>query len=119
MNISFRTPSKKELQMINQYKTGLYEEGSNYLAAYIEDTLAGIVGWNVRSGQIYCCHAYVKAEFRKTGIYGMLVARRDAILTEKYRNYIAIAHCNESSLNTMLANGYQIENILTRVKKVL
>ncbi len=119
MNITFKTPTTTELQTINQFKNGLFEAHSEYLAAYVDDVLAGIVGWNVRDTQIYCCHAFVKKEFRNMGIYGMLVARRDAILAENFKGYEVVAHCNESSLGTMLANGYQIEKMLTRVKKTL
>lgn len=119
MNITFKAPTAKELKTINLLKRGLYEMHSTYIAAYVNDELAGIVGWNERDNQIYCCHAFVKKQFRNMGIYGMLVARRDAILAEQFKGYEVVAHCNESSLGTMLANGYQIEKMLTRVKKTL
>jgi hypothetical protein len=96
-------------------KPDIIDEYATYYGAIIKDELVGVVSYVEHETSIYLCHAFVKEEFRSSGIYKLLWNYRESKIygTEK----IVYAHCNVDSLKYFINNGYNIEKALFKVVK--
>ena len=96
-------------------KPDIIDEYATYYGAIIKDELVGVVSYVEHETSIYLCHAFVKEEFRSSGIYKLLWNYRESKIygTEK----IDYAHCNVDSLKYFINNGYNIEKALFKVVK--
>lgn len=96
-------------------KPDLLDKYATYYGAYINEELIGIVSYVEHESVIYLCHAYVKEEYRKGGVYKLLWTYRDLKIKESDK--VVYAHCNVDSLKHFINNGYLIEKALFKVVK--
>lgn len=99
----------------SKLKPDLLDEYATYYGCFIKEELVGIVSYLEHPAVIYLCHAYVKEEHRKKGIYKLLWNYRDAKIKEFDKPIYA--HCNVDSLKNFINNGYSIEKALFKVVK--
>jgi hypothetical protein len=97
----------------SQIKPDLLDEWATYFGAFVDDTLVGIVSYVEHQSVIYLCHAFVKEEYRQSGIYKLLWSYRDSIIKDSEK--VVYAHCNVDSLKHFINNGYHIEKALFKV----
>lgn len=97
-------------------KPDLLDENAIYYGTYIKDELIGIVSYVENPTTIYLCHAFVKEEYRNSGIYKLLWEYRNSKIKES--NKQIYAHCNVDSLKHFINNGYKIEKALFKVTKI-
>jgi len=100
----------------SQLKPDLLDRYATYFGAFVDENLVGIVSYVEHESVIYLCHAFVKDEYRKSGIYKLLWAYRDSKIKESGK--VVYAHCNVDSLKHFINNGYTIEKALFKVIRV-
>jgi predicted GNAT family acetyltransferase len=96
-------------------KSDLLDENATYYGAFIKEELIGIVSYVENPTTIYLCHAFVKEEYRNSGIYKLLWEYRNSKIKDSSKQIYA--HCNVDSLKHFINNGYRIDKALFKVIK--
>jgi hypothetical protein len=96
-------------------KPDLLDKYATYFGAYINNELVGIVSYLENPNTIYLCHAFVKEEYRNSGVYKLLWEYRNSKVKDIDKQIYA--HCNVDSLKHFINNGYKIEKALFKVTK--
>ena len=111
-----KVPYDEVVKEFKILKPDLLDKHATYYGCYIKNELVGIVSYVEHDSVIYLCHAYVKEEHRKKGIYKLLWNYRDSKVQETDKT--VYAHCNVDSLKYFINNGYNIEKALFKVTKI-
>ncbi|WNS75374.1 GNAT family N-acetyltransferase [Bacillus sp. DTU_2020_1000418_1_SI_GHA_SEK_038] len=91
-----------------------YTENTSWIAAKNGDELVGVVGYTVYPEVILYRTDFVKRNYRGRGIYKLLFAERDRLVS-KLGSKTVIAYCTKYSLGYYLNNGFKE---IRKLKKV-
>lgn len=87
------------------------DNSTTYLAFFVNGMPVGFVGWMHVLGSLRYKSDWLMPEWRGQGIYKLLFAERDKILSAQED---ITAYCTQMSLPVYLANGFEVQKVLER-----
>lgn len=112
MNITSIKPNEISEEIL-EIKPELLDMFCNYLGAFIDGKLVGIVGWQEHPHYFYVCHDFVLPEYRGRGVYDSLFDIRMSMIKGQGKD--VVAHANFNSLNRFVKGGFNTEYELVKV----